>query len=55
MYEKIRKPVNNFISKHLNFFFFFLKIEIDGEVPIKLICVTVSGPLITTQTGPNDV
>ena len=33
----------------------FLKIEINGEVPIKIICVIVIGPLITTRTGPNDV
>ena len=52
----MKKSENLWIILYQNtLIFFFLKIEIDGEVPIKLICVTVSGPLITTQTGPNDV
>ena len=51
----MKKSENLWIILYQNTLIFFLKIEIDGEVPIKLICVTVSGPLITTQTGPNDV
>ena len=53
----MKKSENLWIILYQNtlIFLFFFENRDRWRGPYKLICVTVSGPLITTQTGPNDV